>query len=50
MARCTAQLAEEEARLRIPTSPSIVGVEEEEVIEDATNQDAAQDPPAPNAS
>ncbi|XP_062115409.1 uncharacterized protein LOC133829666 [Humulus lupulus] len=50
LARCTAQLAEEEARLRIPASPSIVGVEEEEVVEDATNQDAAQDPPAPNAS
>ena len=50
LARCTAQLAEEEARARIPASPSIAGAEEEGVVEDATNQNADKDPSAPNAS
>ena len=49
LARCAAQLAEEEARAATPATPSVVGLEEE-TIEEATDQDAAQDPPAPHAS
>ncbi|XP_062076129.1 uncharacterized protein LOC133780351 [Humulus lupulus] len=50
LARCTARLAKEEERARIPVSPSIAGAEEGGVVEDTTNQNVDKDPPAPNAS
>ncbi|XP_062079657.1 uncharacterized protein LOC133784238 [Humulus lupulus] len=50
LARCAAQLAEEEARAATPATPSVAGLEEKDDVEDVTNQDAAQDPPAPNTS
>ncbi|XP_062115079.1 uncharacterized protein LOC133829258 [Humulus lupulus] len=49
LARCAAQLAEEEARAAIPATPSVVGLDEE-TIEEETDQVVAQDPPAPHAS
>ena len=51
LARCTARLAAKE-RARVPTSPSIqpaAGVEGGEAAGDVVNQNAPQDPPAPQA-
>ena len=49
LARCAAQLAEEEARAATPATPSVVGLDEE-TIEEETDQVVAQDPPVPHAS
>ena len=52
LARCTARLAAEEERARVPASPNIqpaAGAEGGEATGDIVDQSANQDPPAPNA-